>query len=131
MSHTPNPQEEATIRAFIVRERRERFLELLANPKRRKTATDSLAHANRAWFDSRCITPVIPPKSILDTLRAKGAGKQCWLISEAERLDGKEMELGEALSEVVGYGMGTIISCIPGKLAFVETEDGRFILEER
>jgi hypothetical protein len=25
--------------------------------------------------------------------------------------------------------MGTVLSCIPGRLAFVETEDGRFILE--
>lgn len=27
--------------------------------------------------------------------------------------------------------MGTILSCIPGRLAFVETEDDRFILERR
>lgn len=131
MSRLPNPEEEATVRAFVVRERRERFLDLLANPKRRKTITDSLAHANRAWFDSRCITPITTSKSVLDMLRAKGAGDKCWLISEAQRLDGREMALEDALSEVVGYGVGTIISCIPGKLAFVETEDCRFILEKR
>jgi hypothetical protein len=34
------------------------------------------------------------------------------------------------LDEIVGYGMGTIISCIAGKLAFVESEDGRFILQK-
>jgi hypothetical protein len=32
--------------------------------------------------------------------------------------------------EIIGYGMGTIICCIPGKLAFVESEEGRFILEK-
>ncbi len=31
--------------------------------------------------------------------------------------------------EIVGNGMGTVLSCIPGQLAFVETEDERFILE--
>ena len=27
--------------------------------------------------------------------------------------------------------MGTVLSCIPGRLAFVETEEKRFILERR
>lgn len=35
----------------------------------------------------------------------------------------------EALNHVVGRGMGTVLSCIPRRLAFVETEDERFILE--
>jgi hypothetical protein len=35
----------------------------------------------------------------------------------------------EALKQIVGRGMGTVPSCIPGRLAFVETEDERFILE--
>lgn len=135
MSLPLHPHEEPTVRAFIVRERRERFLELLPNPKRRKTITDALAHANPTWFDSRFITSIpssqSSAESILNTLHAKGAGPKCWLISEAKRLDGTEMELSEALSEVVGYGMGTIISCIPGQLAFVETEYDRFILEKR
>jgi hypothetical protein len=35
----------------------------------------------------------------------------------------------EALERIVGRGLGTVLSCIPGRLAFVETEDERFILE--
>jgi hypothetical protein len=35
----------------------------------------------------------------------------------------------EALKQIAGHGMGTVLSCIPGRLAFVETEDERFILE--
>src|SRR6185437_2359865 len=35
----------------------------------------------------------------------------------------------EALKKIVGRGMGAVISCVPGHLAFVETEDERFILE--
>ena len=40
-----------------------------------------------------------------------------------------EAPLVDALTEVVGKGMGTVLSCIPGRLVFVETEDERFILE--
>jgi hypothetical protein len=35
-----------------------------------------------------------------------------------------------ALKEVVGYGMGTLISCIPGRLAYFESEDERYILQK-
>jgi hypothetical protein len=50
-------------------------------------------------------------------------------ISEDPSLDQKELPLIEALKQIVGRGMGTVLSCIPGHLAFVETEDERFILE--
>jgi len=128
------PQEESTIRAFIVKERRDRWLDLLRNPRRRRTITAELAHPNLAWFDSRFVQ-AIPPNQrnasgIGTLLRAKGAKNQCWAISEDGTLDGKELVLASALSSIVGSGMGTILCCVPGKLAFVESEDGRFILEK-
>lgn len=126
--------EDLTIRAFIVRERRERFLELLAHPKRRKKITDSLAHPNPAWFDGRFVKQIPPAQksanSIAKLLRAKGAGPTCWVISEEQTIDAREMELDPLLCDIVGGGMGAILCCIPGKLAFVESEDGRFILEK-
>jgi hypothetical protein len=134
MSFALVPHEEAAIRAFIVRERRERFLELLPNPKHRHKITESLAHPNPAWFESHCVKPIPPSQSsapgIAKLLHSKGAGKTCWVISEDRRLDGREIELDSALSELVGCGMGAILSCVAGKLAFVESEDGRFILEK-
>ncbi len=40
------------------------------------------------------------------------------------------MDLGVALSETVGYGMGTVISCIPGQLGYFEGESReRYILQ--
>ncbi|PYU66935.1 MAG: hypothetical protein DMG49_20465 [Acidobacteria bacterium] len=50
-------------------------------------------------------------------------------MSEDPRLDQQELPLVEALKQIVGRGMGTVLSCIPGRLAFVETEDERFILQ--
>ena len=133
MPHVLAPQEEATIRAFIVRERRDRFLELLPSPKKRQKITSSLAHPNPAWFDARFVKAIPPSQSgaggIAKLLRANGAGRTCWAISEDSRFDGRELELDSVLAEIVGYGMGTILSCVPGKLAYVESEDGRFILQ--
>lgn len=65
----------------------------------------------------------------MDLLKAKGAASTCYVMSENTKLDGREMELEAALKKTVGYQMGTLISCVPGKLAYFEDEDGRWILE--
>jgi hypothetical protein len=122
------------MRAFIVKERRERLLEHLSNPKHRRKITDSLAHPNPAWFEPQCVKQIPPGQSsaaqIAKLLRSKGAGKMCWGNSEDRRFDGREVGLDTALAELVGYGMGAILSCVPGKLAFIESESGRFLLEK-
>jgi hypothetical protein len=61
----------------------------------------------------------------------KGAPETCYALSEDSELDGKEIPLSEALKEVVGCGMGTFLSCLAGRLAYFEDEDGRWILERR
>jgi len=41
------------------------------------------------------------------------------------------MGLLDALKSVVGYGMGTVISCIPGRLGYFEGEfRERYILQK-
>jgi hypothetical protein len=62
-------------------------------------------------------------------LQRRHSPKIVFAISEDPTLDQKEFSLVEALKQIVGRGIGTVLSCIPGRLAFVETEDERFILE--
>ena len=62
-----------------------------------------------------------------DILRAMGAPGTCHVIGGEH--DGKDMELLIALQQIVGYGTGTVLSCIPGKLAYFEGEiRERFLL---
>ena len=56
-------------------------------------------------------------------LKLLGASDRCYLISSGSDLDGRFMDLEEALSDVIGFGNGTFISCIPGKLGYFEFED--------
>ena len=44
------------------------------------------------------------------------------MMSSGEELDGRELDLAEALREVIGKGFGTLISCLPGRLAYFEGE---------
>jgi hypothetical protein len=69
--------------------------------------------------------------AILKLLLGRGAGLKCWVISKNAELEGKELDLQTALEETVGRQMGTFISCIPGKLAYLADEDGRYIPERK
>ena len=64
-------------------------------------------------------------------LRRNGAPDTCYVMSDNRDIDAREMSLSEALLETVGMDAGTLISCIPGKLAHFELEgfDGRYILQ--
>lgn len=127
--------EEATIKAFVLRNKQERFLSFIKNPKNRKKFTAELANFND--FDQRFITSVpwkVDPslslwgkhlqgiENVSRLLHSKGAGEICWVISGNSKIDGQEMDLEAALENVVGSDWGTILSCIPGKLAYFKGE---------
>jgi len=125
--------EEALIRAFVVPEKRERLVELLAKPKRRETVRKALAHFGD--LDRRFMVAIPGSEqsapAIEKLLRSRGAPGECYLISESSALDGRTMTLGEALRAVVAHGMGTLLSCVPGRLGYYEGEDreDRWLLE--
>jgi hypothetical protein len=125
--------EEAAVRAFIRPNRQERYREFLSDPKRRNIFTSELGHFNA--LDPKCIVAIPPGQqnssSVAELLTAKGAGSRCWVISENSKLDAQEWDLREALDETIGRGMGTIISCVAGKLGYFEDEDVRYILERQ
>ncbi len=127
---TATEHESAFLKSFVVGERRERMA-LLFQPSRRDMHNE-LAHFK--WFDERRISPIEPndqhPDHIARLLKAKGAPDIGYVISEYRELDGTFMELNAALEATVGHGVGSIISCIPGRLAFYEGEmpEERFIL---
>jgi hypothetical protein len=111
--------ERKLVSSFIIQERQSRYLELLEKPKRRKDITRSLAHIKH--LDPRYIVPIAPREQhvpeILRLLKNKGAPENCYAPSEDDELDGKEVLLADALKKIVGRGMGTFLSCIPGKVA--------------
>jgi hypothetical protein len=123
--------EEAVVKAFIIPVRQERYLEFLESPKKRAKFIAQLAHFKH--LNPKFVVGIPGnqqnPSSLLKLLLGKGAGTKCWVISENSELDGQEMDLETALKETIGRQMGTFISCVPGKLAYFEDEDGRHILE--
>jgi hypothetical protein len=71
--------------------------------------------------------------TIYRELKTRGAPEDCFVISCSQEIDLKEMSLKEAVNQTEILGCGTIISCIPGALAYYYGEMGeqRIILEKR
>ncbi|MFI5095860.1 MAG: hypothetical protein ACHQIK_20745 [Candidatus Acidiferrales bacterium] len=133
--------EQATIKAFISRDKQERFLTFLSKPKSRKKLTQELAHFR--WFDPRFATAIpwkVDPnlglwqrhvqgiENVHRLLKSKGAGKTCWAMSADAALDGKELELESVLERVFDSDIGTILSCLPGRLGLFSGEDEKLLL---
>jgi hypothetical protein len=123
--------EESVVKAFILPVRQERYLEFLKSPKKRAKFIAQLAHFKH--LNPKFVVGIPGnqqnPTSLLKLLTEKGAGPNCWVMSEDPALDEQEMDLEAALKETIGRQMGTILSCVPGRLAYFEDEDGRYVLE--
>jgi hypothetical protein len=123
--------EHSVIGAFVKRGKRDRYREMLANPRLRGKFTGQLAHFRD--FDPKFRLPIPSNKLFVENiaveLRKRHSPSIVYAIAEDPALDQKELPIVEALQQIVGRGMGAVLSCIPRRLAFVETEDERFILE--
>jgi hypothetical protein len=123
--------ETSLITAFVKRSKRDRYREIVSDSRLRHKFTGQLAHFKD--LDPQYRLPIPSNKLFVENiareLDKRHSPKIVFAISEDPGLDQKEVLLVEALQQIVGRGMGTILSCLPGRLAFVETEDERFILE--
>lgn len=132
----PNREQEAAfIRAFIIPTKRERLVELLGKPKRRRDVLRTLYHF--ADLDPRAISKIPTAEDSAEgieaLLRSKGAPDLCYAISTDPELDGRTVTLREALTRIHALGNGTLLSCVPGSLGYFEGEDigARYVLERR
>lgn len=125
-----NEHERLLIENFVTKSKQERLRFLMSEPSRRKRV--------RAKFSSTFVLveekrksipgPDQSPAGIYQLLRNSGAPEHCYTISEDAEIDGKDAKLREILDRLVGAGFETIVSCVPGKLAYFEGERERYIL---
>ena len=137
-----SPEHElATIRAFVVPEKRERLLGFVAKSKSRWKFIQELNHFR--LLDPRFATPVswkVDPSlklwdrhlhglaNIYHQLQSKGAGGTCWVMSENKELDRQELDIEWVLEKAIDGQTTTILSCIPGKLALYVGEREMLLL---
>ena len=116
--------EESFIESFISRQRRPRWQALL-HKKRGRGDFLGLLYGSVDALDQRCVLPIPSNwqvKEIVDRLRQLGASNSCYVFSNYSELDQKSFSIDDAVSKMLGHQMGSVASCIPGKLAYWEAE---------
>jgi hypothetical protein len=119
MEHEP-----AFVKAFLKREKWARYLQLLANRKRRAEILVRLNHKLDYIPELAVEVPEDQdyPEALERLLQAKGAPATCHVLVNGLRIDGREMPLREALNTVCMHMYGSVLSCIPGHLAYYRPE---------
>ncbi len=127
-----NEHEIGFVTSFVIPVRRDRYLSMLGNPKRRRKILDRLNHAQDIDFSlARRVPPVCSGDSLSVLLKRLGAGDTCHVIADSSEMDGHTLPLREALWRARFHGFGVVVSCLPGRLCFYKPESPTpgFILE--
>lgn len=124
-----HPHEESLIRSFILRKRRPRWLQNLQSSNKRSRMLDRLNHCRD--FDARFARELGSTAQVYELLVARHAPRTCYVLSDNKEIDGREMELSSAIEQAKLGGWGTLIGCIPTRLAYYYGECGerQMILE--
>ena len=128
-----NHHEQLLFKRFIVPSKRNRYQQLLSSKHGRQKLINYLDHFKD--LDERYIQAVPvnlqQPRLLEDILKGKSAPLHGHIISSNHKIDGQDLPLSVALERTIGNGYGTFLSCIPGELAYYESEESnlRYILE--
>ncbi len=126
MTAPPTPQEhEGALVRFVVPTKRERVAALLTTARGRRKLVADLPHFD-SWHDGSLVP--IPAhqqtaEAVLGELLRRGAPAFAYVTSARRALDARTLPLADAVRAVVGSSSGTVISCIPGSLAYYEGEE--------
>src|SRR5687768_7895332 len=108
------------INTFVVPMKRERYIGFVSSPKRRAKFLHELYHFRD--FEPTCIFPLSgaanSDQGLLAELGRRGAPEDCYVISVSRELDGATRPLAGVIDEVFGSIEGTIVSIVPGRLAY-------------
>ena len=130
-----NVHEKMFVDSFVIKTKQDRFRENMISPKHRQKFVSSLDHSSDLRIDlaTQISSNKQTPAAIFLVLRSKGAPDKCHVISSNSDIDGREMDLMSVLEDIVGYGDGTFLSCVPGKLGYFESGElgNRVIFEKR
>src|SRR5215467_4216583 len=105
--------EKALFESFIAPNKKRRYIELLDTERGRKKIRFGLDHFGD--LDLRFCHQIKPSEqhfpNILQALKSLGAPPVCYVISSGAELDGREMDLSDALRGIIGRGAGAFVSC--------------------
>jgi hypothetical protein len=118
------------IKKFVDTAKQDRYIQFVSSPKNRHKFVNDLSHFNFFKWELFEAVKGNEEQAILRSLQKNGvADKTCYVISENADIDTKTLDTTEAISETVGYGMGTILVWGDADMIYFESEtmNTRFI----
>jgi len=117
--------EKALFESFITPNKKRRYIELVDTERGRKKIRFGLDHFRDLdlRFCHRIKSGEQSFPNILRALKGLGAPPVCYVISSGDELDGREMDLSQALRAIIGRGAGAFVCCLPGRLVYSESEE--------
>ena len=123
-------QEILFFRTFVVKSRRDRYVNLLQTQKGKKKFLTYIDHFKD--FDKNFVVQISGSNqnkvSLYNNLVNMGAPENCYIICDDLEYDQKTIPLKIALDSLFGSGMSYILICVAGKLGYYEGEDENFVL---
>jgi hypothetical protein len=121
---TQNPDLEIkVIKKFVDKAKQDRYIQFVSSSKNRHKFISDLSHFNFFKWDLFEAVKGNEEQAIIQALQKNAvADKTCYVISENITIDTKTLDTKKAISETVGYGMGTILVFGDADMIYYESE---------
>src|SRR5579875_3265631 len=111
------------IKKFVDKAKQDRYIQFVSSSKNRHKFISDLSHFNFFKWDLFEAVKGNEKQTIIQALQKNAvADKTCYVISENTNIDTKTLDTKEAISETVGYGMGTILVFGDADMIYFESE---------
>jgi hypothetical protein len=112
------------IKKFVDKTKQDRYIQFISTAKNRHKFINQLSHFNFLKWEKFDKVENNEEQTILATLQKnKVVNKRCYIISENKNIDTRTLDVQEAISETVGYGMGTILVFGNADIIYYESEE--------
>jgi len=117
--------ERLLVEKFVIKSKRERYLEFLKGPKNRKKILERLNHAFD--YDPKCSIAISASdrskQGLFMLLRGRYVADTCFFIADGNGRDGHELRLEDGIDELTGNHWGAILICPPKPIAVYKPEN--------
>lgn len=114
--------ENKVIQRFVIKPKRERYLSFINKIKTREKFINDLHHMNFLQQDLFDKVEGNEREFIKERLSFLGNIKDCYVISENNRIDKKRLDIDTALTEVIGSDIGTLLVFGDAEILYSEAE---------
>ncbi|MBK9794147.1 MAG: hypothetical protein IPP60_13885 [Sphingobacteriales bacterium] len=125
--------EAKVIQRFVIKTKQERYMTFIKSEKTRSKFINDLSHINFLREDLFDKVEGNEFEFIKQRIKALGNLKDCYVISENQRIDKKRLDIDTALTETIGADQGTLLVFGEAEILYSESEgfNNRWISKQK